>query len=89
MTLETCYERIEAKPFNRSFDEQMDVAEELYGVHFYYWFMEKDVERLLSGAKEAYGAEIVNRVLDVMRQQMRKYAYFNPIREVPRFLKRG
>lgn len=89
LPLETCYERIEAKPFNRSFDEQMDVAEELYGVHFYYWFMEKDVERLLSGAKEAYGAEIVNRVLDVMRQQMRKYAYFNPIREVPRFLKRG
>ena len=76
LPLETCYGRIEAKPFNRSFDEQMDVAEELYGVHFYYWFTEKDVERLLSDAIEMYGTEIVNRVLAVMRQQMRKYAYF-------------
>lgn len=76
LPLETCYGRIEAKPFNCSFDEQMDVAEELYGVHFYYWFTEKDVERLLSDAKEVYGTEIVNRVLAVMRQQMRKYAYF-------------
>ncbi len=77
LPLEACYERIEAKPFNRSFDEQMDVAEELYGVHFHYWFTEKDVELLLRRAEDIYDAAIIQRVLEVMRLQMRKYRYFN------------
>lgn len=76
LPLETCYENIEAKPFNRSFDEQMDIAEELYGVHFQYWFTEKDIEKLLTEANAYYAPEITQRVLAVLRQQMRKYRYF-------------
>lgn len=76
LSVDDCYKNIEAKPFSRSFDEQIDIAEELYGIHFSYWFTEKDIMVLLQKASFAYSPQITERVLDVLRQQMRKYRYF-------------
>lgn len=75
VTLESCYEGIEAKPFSRSFDEQMDTAEDLYGVHFSYWFTEKDIAGILKNAVDYYSPQIIERVFTVLRLQMRKYQY--------------
>lgn len=74
--IEHCYDNIEAKPFSRSFDEQIDAAEELYGVHFSYWFQKQDIRTLLDEASTFYPPEIIDRVYDILLWQIRKYQYF-------------
>ena len=73
--LEACYEIIEAKPFNRSFDIQVDAAEELYGYPLECWFTIEDVKKHLEEVKKYYPVEIINRVEQIMRFQLRKYQY--------------
>lgn len=73
--LETCLGAIEAKPFCRSFDEQMDAAEELYGCPLKLNFTMKDVEGLLKQFEGIYDGAILRRVEDILRKQRRKYAY--------------
>lgn len=76
MELEACYEKIEAKPFSRDFDEQLDACEILFGgFSFQAFFTMKDVETVLKEFQEIYEERILNRVYDVMRRQMRKYSY--------------
>ena len=76
MDLETCYGKIQAKPFARTFDEQLDPCEILYGnFAFRAWFTMEDVEAVLSEFEGVYQEEILKRVRDLMRLQMRKYAY--------------
>lgn len=74
-SLEECLERIEAKPFCRSFDEQLDAAEKMYGYNLHFSFDKKDVERILVGYAERYSDEIIGRVRELLYQQMRKYRY--------------
>lgn len=76
-----CLEKIEAKPFCRDFDEQLEAAEALYGVQFGYWFDAKDITGVLREAKPFYPAEVITRTEDVLREQLRKYAYLK--RQVP------
>lgn len=63
-----------AKTFTRSFDEQLDIAKQLYGqyVTFSYDFGEID---LLLSAEPYYPADVKQRVCDILMLQRRKYQY--------------
>lgn len=65
---------VEAKTFCTDFDEQLDIAERLYGKHLHFHFTRKDVEQLLEQEK-AYPKEEKMRVLDVVTRQRQKYQY--------------
>lgn len=73
--LENCYEKIEAKPFSRNFDEQLDAVEEIYGEHIKFHFQMKDVINELEKFKGIYDEAIIKRIEMVLRLQMRKYQY--------------
>lgn len=75
-SLEACMGLVEAKPFSRSFDEQLDAAEELYGQQLYFEFDIKDVLYLLEQCGEMYDKRICGRVEELLRYQIRKYGYF-------------
>ena len=76
MDYEACIKHIQAKPFDRSFDEQMEAAEALYGIQFYFWFDRKAVEDVLCGAGELYDEQVIARVFQVLKEQMRIYGCF-------------
>ena len=48
--------------------------ESLYGQQFCFWFSDKDVEEYLEKA-EGYDDTVKQRVLEVLRGQIRKYQY--------------
>lgn len=73
--LESCYEKIEAKPFDIDFDIQMDAAEELYGQQLRVSFTQKDVEECLETCRKYYETAAVERIEEVLRRQRRKYSY--------------
>ncbi len=76
LNTEACYQKIQAKPFSRTFDEQLDACEVLYGgFQFHAFFTMKDVVLLLEEFQGIYEDRILSRVCQVMRQQIRKYAY--------------
>lgn len=67
---------VRPKTFCESFDEQLEIAEELYGEQIHFSCTRKDVETMLSVIPEnMYGGEILSRVRDVLFEQMRKYGY--------------
>ncbi len=78
-TLEDCQGKIEAKPFTTDFDQALDAAESLYGVHLKFDFKANEIVKVLDASAEkwydAYHPEEVARVKDVLRQQARKYGY--------------
>jgi hypothetical protein len=64
----------EAKTFTKSFDEQLEAAEKLYGYSLKFSFSINDVEKLLN--EEAYyPSDVKNRVKDILALQRRKYQY--------------
>lgn len=73
--IEECMKEIEAKPFSRDFDEQMDAAEELYGQQLRLHFTKKDVTDAVSEVSGYYTDDVLARVEEVIFQQMRKYQY--------------
>ena len=66
--------KAKAKTISYSFDEQLDAAEELYGRQIEFSFNGKDVDNILQKA-DIYDGKIINRVGQIVRGQMRKYAY--------------
>lgn len=66
----------QAKPktFCDSFDEQLDIAEALYGRQIRFGFSYNDVKELLDKA-EIYSPEIRRRVSDILMRQRKKYGY--------------
>lgn len=75
-TAEKCLTRIKAKPFSIDFDEQLDACECLYGeFNFRASFAIRDVEEILKEFAGIYDSEILERVLEVLRIQIRKYGY--------------
>ena len=66
----------QAKPktFCDSFDEQMDIAEALYGMQIRFQFGYNEVKAILDQA-EIYTTEIRKRVLDLVMSQRFKYQY--------------
>lgn len=75
LSVEGCLGKIEAKPFSRSFDEQLEAAEELYGTDVRFYFDMKDVERGLQQFQGVYDEKVLHRVSEVLREQRRKYQY--------------
>lgn len=73
--LEEYYQKIEAKPFSRSFDEQLDEIERLYGQHVKFQFTMRDVLRELEKLSSIYDKKIIQRVEKILRNQIRKYNY--------------
>lgn len=75
MEIEECYEKIVSKPFSRSFDEQMDEAELLYGRQLKLGLVAKDITEVLQEAAVYYDNEVITRVETILRYQYRKYKY--------------
>lgn len=73
--LEDCLKTVEAKPFSRCFDEQLDAAEELYGIQLHFNFSTNDVKALIDSYRTAYSQEICDRCEALIRRQMRHYGY--------------
>lgn len=73
-TLDDCLKKIEAKPFSLSFDDQLDAAEELYGIQLHFGFTKKEVDEAVDAAVY-YDNAIKTRVKDLIHRQMRKYQY--------------
>ncbi len=75
MSLEKCFQKIQAKPFTADFDTQLEIAEDLYGQQLFFDFSKWDLEHLLSPYEEVYGAEICGRIKEILYIQKRKYQY--------------
>lgn len=73
--LEDCIKRVEAKPFHSSFVQQVDAAEELYGIQIHFNFGAKEVQKELQMLNEVDSEEIIMRVERLLQEQMRRYAY--------------
>ena len=65
---------VQAKSVCQSFEEQLEIAERLYGNNIKFDFIKKDVEKILKAA-DKYGSEVLDRVRYVIFEQMRKYSY--------------
>ncbi len=77
LEVEECFRRIEAKPFSRNFDEQLDACEALYGgFSFRAEFTMRDAETVLQEFQGIYEEAVLERVRQTLRFQFRKYAYF-------------
>lgn len=63
-----------AKTFCDDFDEQLDIAEKLYGQQIRFGFGEKEIDRMLE-AEAYYPKEIQARVKTILLDQRRKYSY--------------
>ena len=74
-SVEKCLEIIEAKPFSRDFDGQLDAAEELYGVQLRFCFTITEVEQELEQMKAFYPEQVCRRVKQLIGRQIRKYCY--------------
>lgn len=73
----TCIDRIRAKPFSASFDEQVEAANELYGSYLKFSFDRHDVSEILKTMDGLYSEDILRRAERIVFEQMRKYsAYF-------------
>ncbi len=67
-------EDVRAKTFCTNFDEQLDIAEKLYGQHIRFEFDEKELESILS-QESHYANEVKVRVKNILLSQRRKYQY--------------
>ena len=67
-------EEAKAKTVSQSFDEQLDIAEQLYGVNVRFNFNKKIVDELLENTS-IYSDREIERVREFLYQQMRKYKY--------------
>lgn len=74
IALEKLIGNVTSKTFSKDFDEQLDAAEKLYGQHIKFNFREKDVWLILEKEKH-YSEEMKERVMQIMREQRRKYSY--------------
>ena len=68
-----CLNKIEAKPFSTSFDEQLDEAVKLYGYQMKWNINKTDVYNSLSLVSEYYSDDILRRAESVILSQMRKF----------------
>ncbi len=65
---------VSPKTFCESFDEQLEIAEKIYGTRIRFNFTTKDVNNILDTVY-GYSSEAKNRVKDILLEQMRKYKY--------------
>ncbi len=68
-------EYAEPKTFSESFDDQLDIAEKIYGRQIKFSFTHRDVESILKKAEGHYSDRVIERVRTIVFEQMRKYSY--------------
>ena len=71
-----CIEKVRAKPFAYTFDEQVECAEALYGYQLKFHFAHRDVEQIVDRLNTFYENETLERLKRIIREQSRKYAYY-------------
>ena len=71
-----CMDRVHAKPFAYTFDEQVEAAEMLYGSHLAFHFRKADVYAALKKLEELYSPEILQRAERVVLEQMRRWSFY-------------
>ena len=74
-SLEDCLKAVEVKSLSRYFDDQLDAAEELYGIQLHFNFNTNDVKVLIDSYRIAYSQEICDRGEALIRLQMLHYGY--------------
>lgn len=72
----TCIDRIRAKPFSASFDEQVEAANDLYDSHLRFSFDRRDVSEILKMMDGLYSEDLIRRAERIVFEQMRKYSVF-------------
>ena len=68
-------DKVKSKPFGNSFEEQCESAESLYGDTLRFKFTKNDVLCEIDKYREYYSNEIIERVITIIFEQMRKYKY--------------
>ena len=68
-------EKVHAKPFSQSFDEQVDCAESLYGQQLQLNQF-RNIFPIIDRCKMFYDDDLVERIKTALREQHRKYRYF-------------
>ena len=69
-------ESVKAKTFCDSFDDQLEVAERLYGTNIRFSFTKKDVTEILDRVPDSnYSKEIKERVKTICFEKMREMKY--------------
>ena len=66
--------KVRPKTFCDSFTEQLDIAEEMYGCPMNFTFEYKDVKKIVDQA-EFYDETVRQRVIDIVMEMCRQYAY--------------
>ena len=74
-SLEDCLKAVEVKSLSRYFDDQLDAAEELYGIQLHFNINTNDVKVLIDSYRIAYSQEICDRCEALIRRQMLHYGY--------------
>lgn len=72
--IDAAMSEVEAKTFCRSFDEQLEIAEKLYGQKLSFGFTTKDVDCILEN-EVYYTKEEKERVRQILAWQINKYRY--------------
>ena len=68
--------KVTAKPFSLSFNEQLDEAKILYGSNFQIDFSDFDIEKLFESFDGWYEVEIIKKVKKILFEQKRKYSIY-------------
>lgn len=71
----SCINRVEAKPFDVSFDIQTEAAENLYGQQLAVYFTESDIHKAVFELSGFYPENILIRAENILRERLRKFAY--------------
>lgn len=68
-------DKVKSKPFSNSFEGQCECAESLYGSVLKFTFTKNDVLKEIDKYRSFYSNEIIERVITIIFEQMRKYQY--------------
>lgn len=71
-----CIAAVEAKPFDRGFEAQVEAAESLYGVQLELYIQNTDIITALADMKLLYPRPVLERVEQLLREQLRRYAAY-------------
>lgn len=71
-----CIAAVEAKPFERSFEAQVDAAESLYGMRLELYTQKADITAALADMETLYPRPVLARLEQLLREQLRRYAAY-------------
>lgn len=71
-----CIAAVEAKPFERSFEAQVDAAESLYGMRLELYIQKADITAALADMETLYPRPVLARLEQLLREQLRRYAAY-------------